>query len=77
MIPFRFPSLILYISKTMLKEPIVKGSNRLFIKSILHQIKLHLAFANSGFKHLERFTHEAVELSRDRIFTCSLVTIKL
>lgn len=79
MIPFRFPSLNLYISKTILKEPTVKGSNRLFIKSILHQNWLHLAFTNSGFKYLERFTHgEAVEPSRrQNFFTCSLVTIKL
>lgn len=63
MIPFRFPSLILYISKTMLKEPIVlREAIGSFIKSILHQNWLHLAFANNGFKHLERFTHgEAVE----------------
>ena len=70
MIPFRFCSLILYISKIILKEAIVKASKRLFIKSTLHQNWLHLAFTHSRFKCLEIYSWRSRQKRvGDRIFS--------
>ena len=76
---FRFPSLVLYISKIILKAAVVRGSKELFRKSILHQNWLNLAFPHSGFKCLEIYSWRGRwdACRKQNLFTCSLVTIQL
>ena len=78
-IPFWFSSLILYISKIILKAAVARGSKRLFIKSLLHQNWLPLAFPHRGFKCLEIFSWRGGwgTCRRENLFTCSSVTVQL